>query len=173
MVFGHAHRRRLGRTSTYGAQPPPSRRGDGGRRRLVRRLKLACCCQLLVCHLFTRCDGASACNPARAPPVEPTRPHIMLIISPLTHGPAGRRFNLAVRGPTTIIRERNRSLLTLRALSGGPGKKINGKRAARLILPDIGSARVESGCRSCQSQVQGPPQPVEASPEAGALRCHR
>ena len=51
--------------------------------------------------------------------------------------------------------------------------KIKGIRAAKLILPDIGSARVERGCRSRQSQVQGPPQPVEASPEAGALRGHR
>ena len=30
--------------------------------------------QLLFCHLFTGCDGASACNPARTPPVEPARP---------------------------------------------------------------------------------------------------
>ncbi len=45
----------------------------------VRRLGLALACQLLFCHLFTRCDGASACNPAETSPVEPTRPHLQLL----------------------------------------------------------------------------------------------
>ena len=72
-----------GRTSIYVAQPTPSRIGVGGRRRLVRRLVLAVYCQLLVCHLFTRCDGASACNPAETSPVEPTRPHLLSIIPSL------------------------------------------------------------------------------------------
>ena len=40
-----------------------------------RRVVLVLRCQLLGCHLFTRCDGASACNPAEKPPVEPARPH--------------------------------------------------------------------------------------------------
>jgi len=47
----------------------------------LRRLVLALCCQLKFCHLLTRCDGASACNPARASPVETTRPHINLSIT--------------------------------------------------------------------------------------------
>ena len=36
----------------------------------------------MFCHLFTRCDGASACNPAVTPPVEPTRPHVNTNIIP-------------------------------------------------------------------------------------------
>ena len=46
-----------------------------------RRLVLAVCCQLLFCHLFTRCDGASACNPVGTSPVEPARP----LLRPLYH----------------------------------------------------------------------------------------
>ena len=42
----------------------------------LRRLRLALVsCQLQLCHLFTRCDGASACNPAGTSPVESARPH--------------------------------------------------------------------------------------------------
>ena len=53
----------------------------------VRPLVLAVRCQLFLCHLFTRCDGASACNPARTPPVEPTRPQTTYIIASVTLDP--------------------------------------------------------------------------------------
>ena len=53
----------------------------------VRLLVLAVRCQLFLCHLFTRCDGASACNPARTPPVEPTRPQTNYIIASVTFDP--------------------------------------------------------------------------------------
>ena len=80
-VFGPSHRRQSDRTSIYGAHSPPSRIGGDGRSRPVRRLGLAVACQLFFCHLFTRLDGASACNPAETSPVEPTRPHYLSIIS--------------------------------------------------------------------------------------------
>ena len=37
---------------------------------------LAVFCQLLFCHLFTRLDGASTCNPVETSPVESTRPQL-------------------------------------------------------------------------------------------------
>ena len=60
---------------------------SGERSRRFRRLVLAVVRQLLFCHLFTRCDGASACNSATMPPVEPTRPHYSSIIPPWASHP--------------------------------------------------------------------------------------
>ena len=51
----------------------------------LRRLGLADACQLQFCHLFTRCDGASACSPRGASPVEPTRPHLNSVFI-VSHG---------------------------------------------------------------------------------------
>ena len=60
----------------------------------VRPLVLALRCQLFLCHLFTRCDGASACNPARTPPVEPTRPQTTYIITSAIFNPCPAAFAL-------------------------------------------------------------------------------
>ena len=79
LVFSPTHRRRRDCTSICVAHSPPSRLGAGERSRFVKRLGLAVACQLIVCHLFTRCGGASACNPAGTPPVETTRPHISIV----------------------------------------------------------------------------------------------
>ena len=102
------YRRRASRTPNCSAQSAPSGAGAGGRSRYVKRLGLAVLArQLLLCHLFTRCGGASACNPAGKPAVEPARPH-ECIISP--------GCGVALPGPRTnprsaaSLRKRRRSL---------------------------------------------------------------
>ena len=58
-----------------GAPSAPSRRETGERSR-ARRLSANCpVVSYFFCHLINEGDGASACNPAKIPPVEPARPH--------------------------------------------------------------------------------------------------
>ena len=67
-----------GCTSTYGAHSPPSRRGEGGRGSRVRLPGLLYFRQLLFCRLVDEVDGTPACDSARPPPVETTRPQMMI-----------------------------------------------------------------------------------------------
>ena len=78
VVLGPRYRRCAGCTSTYGAHSLPSRRGEGGRGGRVRPPGLLAFRQLLFCRLVDGADGAPACNSARPPPVETTRPHVMI-----------------------------------------------------------------------------------------------
>ena len=78
VVLGPRYRRCAGCTSTYGAHSLPSRRGEGGRGSRVRPPELLAFRQLLFCRLVDGADGAPACNSARPPPVETTRPHVMI-----------------------------------------------------------------------------------------------
>ena len=71
------YRRCGGCTSTYGARSTPSRRGEGGRGSRVRLPGLLYFRQLLFCRLVDEVDGTPACNPARPPPVETTRPQLL------------------------------------------------------------------------------------------------
>ena len=78
VVLCPRYRRCAGCTSTYGAHSLPSRRGEGGRGSRVRPPGLLAFRQLLFCRLVDGADGAPACNSARPPPVETTRPHVMI-----------------------------------------------------------------------------------------------
>ena len=78
VVLGPRYRRCAGCTSTYGAHSLPSRRGEGGRGSRVRLPGLLYFRQLLFCRLVDEVDGTPACNPAKPPPVETTRPHVMI-----------------------------------------------------------------------------------------------
>ncbi len=78
VVLGPRYRRCAGCTSTYSAHSLPSRRGEGGRGSRVRPPGLLYFRQLLFCRLVDGADGAPACNSARPPPVETTRPHVMI-----------------------------------------------------------------------------------------------
>ena len=85
MILSPGHRRHRNSTPNFGAPSTPSGKGAGGRNRPVRRLVRTAFRQLLCCHLISEVDGASACSPAKASPVEPTRPH-KLILAPARCG---------------------------------------------------------------------------------------
>ncbi len=73
------------------SRPPGAARADVAALRQLGRVHDR---QLLLCHLFTRCGGASACNSAKHPPVEPARPHRLVDAYIMPHS---RRGGLRVR----------------------------------------------------------------------------
>ena len=96
----------------------------------VRLLVLALYRQLPFCHPFTRCGGASACNPARTPPVEPARPqatplHSICCASPCID--AG-----AVRGLRNV--QVPASWASLGPEKKGPGLGVDRSRGVFLVV---------------------------------------
>ena len=94
--LGPRYRRCAGCTSTYGAHSLPSRRDEGERGGRVRPPGLLAFRQLLFCRLVYGVDGTPACNSARPPPVETTRPHVLF-----------RHVYCSTRRPTSACRGRS------------------------------------------------------------------